>query len=132
MEHDEGISNPSNNRPFEDVLNEYASRRQLLRGGLTLAAGSFLAGPLSATAAVSAPGRKIGSRLIDFQPVTLAEGNGPVPAISPDYDYQVLIPWGTSLTNNVTDYSGDPLVRPTAEEQAQQVGIGHDGMWFFP
>ncbi|WP_027949555.1 PhoX family protein [Haliea salexigens] len=132
MEHDEGISNPSNNRPFEDVLNEYASRRQLLRGGLTLAAGSFLAGPLSATAAVPAPGRKIGSRLIDFQPVTLAEGNGPVPAISPDYDYQVLIPWGTSLTNNVTDYSGDPLVRPTAEEQAQQVGIGHDGMWFFP
>ncbi len=134
MEHDEGTSNPSNNRPFRDVLKDYASRRQVLRGGLTLAAGSFLAGPLSAAAssAPAAPSRKIGSRLIDFQPVTLAEGNGPLPAISPDYDYQVLIPWGTSLTHNVVDYSGAPDARPSAGEQAQQIGIGHDGMWFFP
>ena len=134
MEHDEGTSNPSNNRPFRDVLKDYASRRQVLRGGLTLAAGSFLAGPLSAAAssAPAAPSRKIGSRLIDFQPVPLAQGNGPLPAISADYDYQVLIPWGTSLTHNVPDYSGAPDARPGAAEQAQQIGIGHDGMWFFP
>ncbi len=133
MEHDEGTSNPSNNRPFEDVLTEYASRRQVLRGGLTLAAGTFLAGPLAATANDGAPGGlRIGSRLIDFQPVALAEGSGPVPAISADYDFSVLIPWGTSLTNNLPDYEGDPGARPLSDEQAQQIGIGHDGMWFFP
>ena len=55
-----------------------------------------------------------------------------MPAISADYDFSVLIPWGTSLTNNLPDYEGDPGARPLSDEQAQQIGIGHDGMWFFP
>ncbi|MEQ9393947.1 PhoX family protein [Haliea sp.] len=69
---------------------------------------------------------------VSFSPVPVAEGTGPVPSISADYQYEVLIPWGTSLDNTVTDYLGDPDTRSSAAQQAQQVGIGHDGMWFFP
>lgn len=137
MEHDEGSSNPSSNRTFQDVLTGYASRRQVMKGGLTLAAGTFFGSSL----ALAAKGGKAGPNgpvgqdlkngLINFTPVTIAEGTGPVPSISPDYQYEVLIPWGTSLKEGVPDYEGSNT-RPTALQQAEQVGIGHDGMWFFP
>ena len=138
MDHDEGSSNPSSNRTFQDVLTGYASRRQVMKGGLTLAAGTFFGSSLALAAKGGKPGpngptgqnRKNG--LINFRPVPVAEGTGPMPSISADYHYEVLIPWGTSLDNAVADYLGDPDTRPSAAQQAQQVGIGHDGMWFFP
>lgn len=138
MDHDEGSSNPSSNRTFQDVLTGYASRRQVMKGGLTLAAGTFFGSSLAMAAKGGKPGpngptgqnRKNG--LINFRPVPVAEGTGPMPSISADYQYEVLIPWGTSLDNAVADYLGDPDTRPSAAQQAQQVGIGHDGMWFFP
>jgi hypothetical protein len=70
--------------------------------------------------------------LINFTPVSAVNGTGPVPTISEDYQYDVLIPWGTSIQPGGPEYNGDPTTRPTAAEQAQQVGIGHDGMWLFP
>jgi len=57
----------------------------------------------------------------------LAEGNGPTPSISSDYQYEVLIPWGTPLEPHGPEFS----YPPTADDQAQQIGIGHDGMTFF-
>lgn len=138
MDHDEGSSNPSSNRTFQDVLTGYSSRRQVMKGGLTLAAGTFFGSSLAMAARGGKPGpngpvgknRKNG--LINFSPVTIAEGTGPMPSISADYDYQVLIPWGTDLNSATADYEGDPNTRPSSAQQAQQVGIGHDGMWFFP
>lgn len=57
----------------------------------------------------------------------------PQPTISADYQYQVLIPWGTPIEPGATEeYSGDPSYRPTPEQAEKQVGVGHDGMWFFP
>ena len=57
----------------------------------------------------------------------------PLPSISSDYEYQVLIPWGTPIEPGATEeYSGDPSSRPTPEQAEKQIGIGHDGMWFFP
>ncbi len=138
MDHDEGSSNPSSNRTFVDVLTGYASRRQVMQGGLTLAAGTFFGSSL----AMAASGDKAGPNgpvgqdlkngLINFTPVPVAEGSGPMPTISADYQYQVLIPWGTHLENPDQDYLGDPGSRPTPTQQTRQVGIGHDGMWFFP
>jgi len=40
-----------------------------------------------------------------------------------------LIPWGTPLSRDTPDFSWPPT---SAAAQSDQVGIGHDGMWFFP
>ncbi len=138
MDHEDIGSNISSNRPFREVLWGYASRRGVIKGGLAAAVGTFLGIPF----AFGKPDDKEGSHgsghpdrengRVNFTPVAVADGGGPEPNISADYRYQVLIPWGTALDRNAADYSGDPDRRATASEQARQVGIGHDGMRFFP
>ncbi|MBT0963256.1 PhoX family protein [Denitromonas iodatirespirans] len=137
MKHDDGISNTSGNRPFEDVLDVNLQRRKVLAGGLAGAAMGFFASPALAGMkgwgkdddAARGHGRgRPRSRLLGFAPVPVAEGNGPWPSISADYDYQVLIPWGEPLEPGGPAYQWPP----SAADQARQIGIGHDGMWFFP
>ena len=75
--------------------------------------------------------------LIGFTPVPVAEGTGPVPQISADYTYEVVLSWGDemypgSVAGVGQPYDGDPTRRPTAAEQERLIGIGHDGMTFFP
>jgi len=94
-------------------------RRTVLKGGLA-AAVQFLVG-CQVTANSNHP-------LIGFRPVPFAKGVGPMPVISEDYTYEVLIPWGTSLQPDGPAYE-HPM---TAASQVQQVGIGHDGMAYFP
>jgi hypothetical protein len=60
--------------------------------------------------------------------VTVANGSGPWPAISPDYAWDVLIPWGEPLEPDGPAFH----YPPNAADQAQQIGIGHDGMTYFP
>ncbi|OUC12012.1 MAG: phosphatase [Alkalinema sp. CACIAM 70d] len=113
------------------------SRRHLLARSAALSVTGFLAsmvshkgnglGMLTAMAHTKPP-----RPAINFKPVPAAAGSGPVPNISADYQYDVLIPWGTPLKDGVPEYDGNPATRPTAAQQAQQIGIGHDGMWFFP
>jgi secreted PhoX family phosphatase len=93
-------------------------RRTLLKGGLA-AAAQFLVGCGSMARASAS--------LIGFKPVPFASG-GKMPVISEDYEYEVLIPWGTSLQPDGPAYQHPP----TSAAQAQQVGIGHDGMAYFP
>lgn len=124
-------SGRSRTRTFPEILNARRSRRAVLTGGLATAAGAFLAGGLPlAVPANSAPWKpnRRKSSLIDFTPVSNAEGRGPWPAVSADYHWDVLIPWGDPLQ------PGGPAFEwpPTAAAQAEQIGIGHDGMWFFP
>ncbi|MDJ0618796.1 MAG: PhoX family phosphatase [Calothrix sp. MO_192.B10] len=146
MTHDNGISNKSKNRPFQDVLQTRISRRNLLARSIVLSAAGFVtvvAGNQVQQAVAGTggyykpwfrrrrrPWRR--RRLLGFKPVKVAEGSGSIPNISPNYEYQVLIPWGTPIQPGGPEYDGDPNTRPTADQQAQQVGIGHDGMWFFP
>ncbi|VAW89260.1 Putative phosphatase [hydrothermal vent metagenome] len=136
MGHDEITSNKSANRLFDDVLQVNLARRKVLTGGLVLAAGSFFFGmPGMASATVGeikganvATGKRRKNGLVNFNPVKLADGGGPWPMVSSDYKFDVLIPWGEPLQ------PGGPLFShpPTAHAQASQIGIGHDGMWFFP
>lgn len=132
-------TNPTVNPSFADVAASQLSRRRLLQGSLALAATSFFA-PASVYASGRgkslAPGQNKGS-LLTFKPLTIAEAKaaaGQTVTISADYEYQVLIPWGTPINpeSGIAPYEGDPVNRPTSEEQEQMVGIGHDGMWFFP
>ncbi|MEE4659529.1 MAG: PhoX family phosphatase [Halieaceae bacterium] len=139
MAHDEKPTNPTVNRPFRDILEKRLSRRQVMLGGLAAAAGFLAAGNGAAAtrrAVVDGSGedRAPGGERppIDFTPVARADGGGPMPAISADYEYQALIPWGTPLKPGIAEYTGDPATRPSAAQQADMIGIGHDGMWFFP
>ena len=134
MDHDDGISNPSGNRPFHAVLAANLSRRKILAGGLATAASAFLAGPGAAVAASGGTPARDGARrpLIGFRPVPVGAGSGPMPRISEDYEFQVLIPWGEPIQpGSGIAWRGEPNTRPSPDEQAQQVGIGHDGMCFF-
>lgn len=119
--HDDMPANPSGNRPFDAVLRIRLSRREVLSGGLAGAAAFLAPGALRA----AAPASK--GDLIGFTPVAVDDGGGPRPAISPDYEFQVLVPWGDPLQ------PGGPAFRwpPNAADQAEQLGIGHDGLAFF-
>ena len=94
------------------------SRRTVLKGGLAMAAAFTTHG-----CATTSGGRD----LIGFRPVPKPTIPARMPIISPDYEYQTLIPWGTPLAPNGPPYNHPP----TAADQALQVGIGHDGMAFF-
>ncbi|MBX2868835.1 MAG: PhoX family phosphatase [Acidiferrobacterales bacterium] len=131
-DHDNQIDNKSANRRFDEVLRANVSRRTVMQGGIALAATGFL--PKSAEATDSY-GHYYAKRfpkprgaLIDFTAVPVADGNGPTPTVAKEYQYDVLIPWGEPIE------PGGPAYQypPTAEDQAEQIGIGHDGMWFFP
>ena len=134
-DHDNGISNPSSNRPFEDVLAAHISRRKVLTGSVAAAALTFVG-----SSAVDARGGGYGGGgygyggggkngpKIDFAPCP--NPGGPNPTISDDYEWDVIIPWGSPLQPGGPDIAGG---RPSsADEQLQQIGIGHDGMHFFP
>ncbi len=133
-DHDNQIDNPSATRPFVDILNKDVKRRKLLKGGTAAAVTSFAIGMTASGTAGALGGdyrdhwrRYYPRRLINFAPVSVAEGNGPTPKISSDYQFEVLIPWGTPIEPNGPDFN----YPPTAEEQREQIGIGHDGMHFF-
>ena len=126
-------SNTSGNRPFADVLEASASRRSFLTGSLTMAASTSFLAP--AAFAGFKPYKFPRRSLVNFKPLSIEEAtaDNTVPSIAEEYDYQVIIPWGTPLEPGVTEeYAGDPETRPTPEQSARQIGIGHDGMWFFP
>ena len=131
---DEQSSNPSANRAFTDILETCLSRRKLLQGGLACAVGSFFfpAPVLSRSDNINNLAdnslhltKKQG--LLQFKPVSITEAQDLWPAISDDYQFQILIPWGTPLQPNGPDFQWPQ----TAENQLQQLGIGHDGMSFF-
>ena len=129
LPHDEGISNNSNNESFEQVLSAYVSRRTVLVGGIATAALMFAGGSVASAKSVS-PTKRTG--LLDaarrpkmaFTSIPLQAG--PMPTIAPEYTYDVMIPWRTKL-----DGTGDFAYGLTSEQQAQSIGIGHDGMWYF-
>lgn len=123
-------SNKSSNMPFASVLEANMSRRKVMAGSLTVAATTFLAP--TASAGWGWPWHR--KDLVDFKPVAIADVvDTTMPTISDDYEYQVLIPWGTPIEPGLTkEFKGDPNSRPTSSEASLQTGLGHDGMWFFP
>ena len=126
---DDEVVNPSGNRPFEDVLRNSLSRRHALAGGVATAAATFLATSPVGSLTLPAQGRKPATEpLVGFTPAP--NPGGPDPVISPEYEYQVIIPWGSPIQPGGPDINGG---RPASEAEAlQQFGAGHDGMWFFP
>jgi secreted PhoX family phosphatase len=125
---EEEFSNYSDNQTFEEVLDGYMSRRQLLVGGVAGAALMFMGGSkVSALDAKPTSGAALAKRAkIGFTSIPMQASA--MPTIAPEYEYSVLIPWREKLdgSGKSFDYAGF-----TAADQALSVGIGHDGMQYF-
>ncbi|TCP52983.1 hypothetical protein EV191_10544 [Tamaricihabitans halophyticus] len=129
---DDISSNPSANRPFNDIAAAVLSRRSVLRGGTAAAAAGFLGlatgtagaatGPATSTAA--RPGRS----LLGFSPIPTSEADAV--SVAEGYSARVLIPWGDPVRPDGPAWRKD--ASNSAAEQAEQLGSHHDGMHFFP
>ncbi len=124
-------SNKSGNRPFNEVLSADLKRRDMMKGTLAAGATTFFASAFLSRDTEAFQEAPYGQN-ITFTPVSLADaaaGDGKMPLISPDYEYQVLIPWGEPI-----EPSGPAYVERgnSADDQTRQIGIGHDGMALFP
>ena len=132
-------TNPSGNRPFADIVETRASRRGLLQGTLAGAAACFLA-PEAVAHTLRFADKKTAAHthrkaLVGFEPLSIADAtvDQTLPTIAEAYEYQSFIPWGTPIEPGaVKEFDGDPSNLPTSEEAAKQIGIGHDGMAYFP
>ncbi|RKN03645.1 PhoX family protein [Streptomyces radicis] len=135
---DDVSSNSSANRTFGEVVGTRMSRRAALKGGTAAAAGFLVAASAASPAAARTPvnGGGDGGWESGHRPTRLLGFTG-VPTSTDDdftvpdgYRIQVLIPWGTPIR------PGGPRWREdgsnSAEEQAEQIGMNHDGMHFFP
>ncbi|MEO0399989.1 MAG: PhoX family phosphatase [Pseudomonadota bacterium] len=127
-------SNPTNNPEFSSIVESNMSRRNILTGALIGAATTGFLAP-QAMAASRFRGNKNSDSLCNFRPVSIEDAieDQSLPTISRDYRYEAFIPWGTPIQPGATEeYEGDPNTRPTSEQASKQIGIGHDGMAYFP
>lgn len=127
---DESTSNPTDNRPFNDVLDARFSRRTLMVGSLAGAAVAFVGMPSVAEAGRAAhatPASGGGRRRTSIGFTSIPLQDGPMPTIAPEYQFAPLIPWLEKLDGSGDSYALETL---TAREQESAIGIGHDGMWY--
>ncbi|WP_046468321.1 PhoX family protein [Allosalinactinospora lopnorensis] len=124
---DDISSNRSGNPPFQKVLANRFSRRDMLRGGTIAATGFLVSGMVNGNAgARPTPGRP--SPLLGFTAVPPSDADA---VVVPDgYSADVLIRWGQPLRSDGPAWKKD--ASNTAEEAAEQIGSHHDGMHFFP
>lgn len=125
-------SNQSNTPHLSDMIVERLNRRDVLSGGVAVAATGFLG-----ACAVEAEGEPLGESeealrgrrpLLGFKEVPTSTEDT---VVVPDgYTYDVLVPWGTPLLKNAPDFAED--ASNTAADQEKQVGFNHDGLHYFP
>ncbi len=126
----EACSNQSDNPAFSAVLDARLSRRNVLQAG-SAAGMATLAGGLLPAVAHAAPqvatrsAARLGFAAVPFS----AEDKVVVPA---GYVAEVLYAWGdpVGLKGNSPAFKAD--ASNSADEQAAQAGMHHDGMAFFP
>ncbi len=118
--------NPSSNSPFSEILEARLSRRGLLQGAV---AWSVLAG-LPAAFAGCATGGPMRSGAPGFQGISISTVDAV--RVPEGYTATVLLAWGDPIGHP----SGSPAFRHdagnTADEQALQAGMHHDGIHYFP
>ncbi|WP_430436726.1 alkaline phosphatase PhoX [Oceanibaculum nanhaiense] len=64
--------------------------------------------------------------LVGFQPVPVSSADTVV--VPKGYKVQVLVPWGTPISGAMPAFAASN----SGADQAQQMGMHHDGMHFFP
>ena len=142
-------SNRSSNEAFSDLLEHCLGtsldRRQLIehmiRGGLGLAAVTMFGGSLTgcgssnASAPTSSAGSATKAHALPFAFQGVPASTADTVQVPAGYSASVLFAWGDPIgVEGVAP--GQPAFKPdasnTAEEQAVQAGMNHDGIHFFP
>ncbi len=138
---DDRSSNPSSSRHFAEIAEARLSRRSILAGGVFAAAGFLTTSLAGAPRTLAAPGDgsrgngQPGTSLLGYEAIPLGYGDEVV--VPPGYTAVPFIPWGTPLLGDYPEFvPGTPDAGVangnTAEDQAQQIGMHHDGMHYFP
>ncbi|MDP1904401.1 MAG: PhoX family phosphatase [Pseudomonadota bacterium] len=127
---DDEIRNPSDNIPFEQILQARLSRRAALKGGFGLAASSFmglgLGGCLNDSSAdAAAPATPAFSLGFNAVAKSLAD----VVSVPAGYSVNVLYRLGDPINGSVVDYRNDGS--DSADSFASRAGDHHDGMHYF-
>lgn len=115
------------------VMNAFMSRRQVMQGSAALALSACFGVSLSACSddeenGSSDNGGGTVTPSLNFN--AIATSLEDTMKIAEGYTAQVFLPYGVSLKSAVADYKNDGS--NTADEQMEQVGDHHDGMWYFP
>ena len=127
--------NLSGNQPMDSVLEAYLSRRSVMRGGLGAAiamiAGTSLIGCFDSDDDdddAPPPAPAAAKLALGFDSILGSKTDACV--VAAGYSAFVLAPWGTPLTAEGNPWKGDGS--NTASDQANAVGMHHDGMHYFP
>jgi hypothetical protein len=118
-------SNTSNNPALRDMIQANLSRRTVMDGGLGAAALAFLG---AAAKPFDAEAKNVISPVLGFDAVPTSQADTLV--VAAGYTADVLIPWGQPILSTGPAWKKD--ASNTAAEQAQQIGMHHDGMHYFP
>lgn len=126
---DEHPSNSSRNPHFSELIDE--RRRQVVAGSAALGVMAFLGvsftSETAAAPAAAAARFRLRSRL-PFDPVPVSRLDSI--SVPEGYRATAFIPWGTPITGRYPTFMAD--ASNSARDQADQVGMHHDGMHFFP
>jgi Bacterial protein of unknown function (DUF839) len=116
-------SNPCRDVWFDQLLRAHCSRRDLLKGSLSLALACLFPASSRSNAALAH------STLLGFSPVPVSvEDTVRVPE---GYTASVLYRWGDPVGSALGSPSFREEAGNTAEEQALQAGMHHDGLHYF-
>ncbi|MFU6377801.1 PhoX family protein [Metapseudomonas otitidis] len=132
---DELPSNGSDNLHINDLI-AGLKRREVLAGGATLGALAFLGVSLPGQAQateIEAEARGLGfpflpRKRLGFEGIPT--GRADTVTVPPGYKATAFIPWGTPITGRYPAFADD--ASNSAQDQAEQTGMHHDGMHFFP
>lgn len=139
---DPTICNHSGNTPFETVLERHVQRRTLIRSGSAMAALSIISSlGLSACDSNSKKSNYggNGTPLTPTPPITekpvlgfqsVAGSRTDAIVVPENYKASILAPWGTPLNDQAAAWKADGT--NTAQDQANSVGMHHDGTSFYP
>ncbi|MEJ2765364.1 PhoX family phosphatase [Photobacterium sp. MCCC 1A19761] len=126
--------NRSENTSFDEVLDAFVSRRKILKGGMGLSAMAAM-GAFGLTGCNSSSDSTTAKTGETIQPISLKFESIPgaltdAVHVADGYTAQVLAPWGTPLNGIAQAWQNDGS--NTAMDQANAVGMNHDGLHFFP
>lgn len=121
--------NKSTNEPFSSVLEKNISRRDVLKTGAAMAVlGIFGSFGLSGCGDSNNSGSSLKSISLGFDSIPGSKTDAV--AVAAGYSAQILAPWGTPINSLADDWKNDGT--NTAWDQANSIGMHHDGMSFFP
>ncbi|QNM97328.1 PhoX family protein [Chitinimonas koreensis] len=127
---DELVSNDSLNPSLSQLIDASVSRRQVLAGGAALSASGLFAGLLSSPAAAATVPAAPKATALGFQSVPFSTADKVV--VPEGYLAEVLYAWGDPIGAKGKQPAFAKDASNSAEEQALQAGMHHDGMRFFP